>query len=301
MLDLVVKNGLLVIPEAGIIRAVLAINDGEIIGIYDNSNCLNAKKVIDAKGNFVLPGIIQPHAHLGRINELEDYLSETRSAAMGGVTTLIEFHRQNEDYSKYFTERVKLASEKAYVDFSWHFHITSDEQRSKIPTYVKLGISSFKFVMTYKGQESKGKGVSDYNDGLLYESLLTLAGIERTVACIHAENEELITYYTDKQRRKGEDSLFAWSVGHPSYSEAESIHRVLYFSEITKCPLYIVHITTKEGLRHIREHNSKRISMVYAETCPHYLTHNMNASVGRIAKLPQLFKVSSIMMPCGQV
>ncbi len=283
-LDLVVKNGLLVIPGAGISKSALAVNNGKIVGICEDDGQLKAKKVIDAQGNYVLPGVIQPHAHLGKLDQLEDYATETRSASIGGVTTLIEFHRQWEDYSDNFSQRVKLAGAQAYVDFSFHFHIMSDEHLEKIPAYVNLGVSSFKFIMTNRGNESGAKGASEYNDGLLYAALVKLREFPGTVACIHAENSEIIRYNTEKLRKQGRDDLRAWSEARPSCSESESINRALYFSKITQCPLYIVHMTTAEGLQLVREHRRNGLSRVYTETCPQYLTHNMQDNLGRTGK-----------------
>ena len=283
-LDLVVRNGLLVIPGTGICRAALAVKDGKIVGICSEDGPLKARKVIDARGNYVLPGVIQPHAHLGKLPQLEDYATETRSAAIGGVTTLMEFYRDWGDYGQIFPERVKLADSQAYVDYSFHFQIMTDEHLEKIPTYVNLGISSFKFIMTNRGEQSGGKGPSEYNDGLLYATLAKLRDIPGAVACIHAENYEIIKYHAERLRRLGRDDLQAWSESRPPYSESESINRALYFGRITQCPLYIVHMTTKEGLQLVREHRRNGFSRVYAETCPQYLTHDVQDSLGRTGK-----------------
>ncbi len=281
-LDVIIKNGLLVLPETGITQAALAIKDGRIVGICEDQRSFQAKQIIDAQGNYILPGVVQAHAHLGRLADLEDYATESRSAAVGGVTTLIEFHKQSDDYATNFTERVKLAGARSYVDFSFHFHIGTEEQREKIPTYLELGVSSFKFIMTDKGGGEKGE--AGYNDGLLHASLARLQEFAGTTACIHAENKEIIAYYTERLRRQGRDDLRAWSEAHPPCSEAESINRVLYFGAATKCPLYIVHMTTEEGLQLIREHRKKGSSVVYAETCPQYLTHTMDDDIGRTGK-----------------
>ena len=94
-LDLLIKDGFLVIPEAGIHKASLAIKGEKIVGIFENAASLKADQVIQAEGHYVMPGIVQPHAHLGRLEKLEDYASETASAAIGGVTTVLVFHRES--------------------------------------------------------------------------------------------------------------------------------------------------------------------------------------------------------------
>ena len=279
-LDLMIKNGFLVIPEAGVTKATMGIKEGRIVGIFEDVSNFRAREVIDARGKYILPGVIQPHAHLGRVEGLEDYATETCSAAIGGVTTVIDFHKEKGDYDEGFLKVKNMASQRAYIDFSFHFYVMSDVHLENLPRYVEeFGISSFKFQMA-----SKGEGVFGLNDGLMYAAFLKLRELKGTVACIHAENYEMNAYNTEKLQRQGRDDLKAWSEARPSYSEAESIHRALYFSEVTQCPLYIVHMTTQEGLRLIREHRKKGLSTVYVETCPQYLTHHMNDNLGRIGK-----------------
>lgn len=284
-LDLIIKNGFLVIPEARVTKATVGIREGRIVGIFEDPSHLKAKEAIDAGGKYILPGIIQPHAHYGRVEGLEDFATETRSAAIGGVTTVMDFYRGRGDYGEDYLRTKNLASQRAYVDFSFHFQIMSDVQMENLARYVEeFAVSSFKFNMGSKGEEAKEKGVFELNDGLMYATFSKLQELKGTVACIHAENYEWNAYNTERLKRHGRDDLKAWSEARPSLSEAESIHRVLYFSELTQCPLYIVHMTTREGLRLIREHRKKGVSTVYAETCPQYLTHNMNDHLGRIGK-----------------
>ncbi|MFB3886624.1 MAG: dihydroorotase family protein [Thermodesulfobacteriota bacterium] len=284
-LDLMIKDGFLVIPEAGIVKATMGIKEGRVVGIFEEGSNLRAREVIDGRGKYILPGVIQPHAHLGQLEGLEDYATETGSAAVGGTTTVIDFHKGKEDYGEEFLRVKTVAGQKAYVDFSFHLYVMSDVHLEGLPRYVEeLGISSFKFQMGSKGEEPKEKGIPALNDGLIYEAFLRLGELKGTIACIHAENYEINAYHTEKLKRQGRDDLRAWSEARPSCSEAESIQRMLYFSEVTQCPLYIVHMTTREGLRLIREHRKKGLSDVYIETCPQYLTHHMNDNLGRRGK-----------------
>lgn len=283
--DLVVKDGFLVIPEVGVNKATLAIKEGRIVGIYEDPTHLKSKQVFEASGKYVLPGVIQPHAHLGRHEKLEDYAIETSSASIGGVTTIMDYYRGTGDYGEDFLKTKEMASQQVYIDFSSHFQVMSDLQLNNIPRYVEqFGVSSFKFNMGYKGEESKAKGIFELTDGLLYASFSKLGGLKGTVACVHAENSEINVYNIAKLKAQGRDDLKAWSEARPPHSEAESIHRALYFSELTKCPLYVVHTTTREGLRLIGEHRKKDLSTVYVETCPQYLTHRMNDNIGRVGK-----------------
>jgi len=284
-LDLVIKEGFLVMPESGVVKATLAVQGGRIVGIHEHASDLRAREVIDARGRYVLPGVVQPHAHLGRLSEMRDYATETYSAAIGGVTTVIDFHQTQGDYCETFLKTVELISRQSHIDFSFHFQIMADVHLENLSRYVQdLGISSFKFNMGYKGEESKAKGIADLTDGLMMAAFLKLRDLRGTVACVHAENSEIIVYQTERLKRQGRDDFRAWSEARPSHSEAESIHRTLYFSQLTRCPVYFVHLTTEEGLRLVKEHRAKGLSPVYVETCPQYLTHSMEDDLGRIGK-----------------
>ena len=85
--DLVVKNGQVVTP-AGILEVGIAIDDGKIVAIATEPNLPKARKVIDAKGKYVMPGVVDPEAHPGHTESLDlDADTETKAAVAGGVTT----------------------------------------------------------------------------------------------------------------------------------------------------------------------------------------------------------------------
>ena len=65
VVDLVIKNGHLVIPKQGIIDAGIAVEDGKIVAICSEPNLPKSDKIIDAEGKYVLPGVIDPHTHYG--------------------------------------------------------------------------------------------------------------------------------------------------------------------------------------------------------------------------------------------
>ncbi len=283
--DLAIKNGFLVIPEYGILKAALAVSGEKIIGIIENPQHLKAKEEIDAEGLYVLPGLVQPHAHLGQKEDMEDFATETRSASVGGVTTTLVFHRSTGAYGTEFSKIIHKAASLSHTDFSYHLQIMSDEHIENIPRYLQeFGISSFKLNMGYKGEEAQDKGIFELTDGLMYEAFKKIGALKGTIACVHAENSEIIAYNTARMKTLKRDDLIAWSESRPAYAETEAIQRALYFGELTHCPLYIAHMTTGEGLRLIRERRRKVDEPVFIETCPQYLTHHMHSALGRIGK-----------------
>ena len=283
--DLIVEDGFVVMPETGIHKRTLAIKDGKIVGISEDAYGFQAREVIDARGKYVLPGVIQPHAHLGRLEGMRDYATETSSSVIGGVTTVLDYYRVSGDYGKGLSKTIDLIAAQSYIDFSFHFQVMSDLHLGNLSRYVhEFGVSSFKFNMGYKGEESKEKGLAELNDGLMLEGFSKLGGLKGAVACVHAENSEIIAYHTARLKGQGRDDLKAWSEARPAISEAESILRTLYFGEVTGCPVYLVHVTTREGLHLAKAHREKGGSAVYVETCPQYLTHHVENNVGKVAK-----------------
>ena len=110
MYDLIVKNGILVLPEGPVTGSIL-VKDGTIVSITTDTVHEEAARTIDASGCYVFPGAIDPHSHLNDpgYTESEDFLTGTRSAAAGGFTTVLEMPISNPIPSSY--ELLKMKKE----------------------------------------------------------------------------------------------------------------------------------------------------------------------------------------------
>ncbi|WP_283179307.1 hypothetical protein [Gemmobacter sp. 24YEA27] len=82
--DLILKNGTLVIPGTGLVDASVAVTGGRIAALLAPGESATAVRVIDCKGKHVFPGVIDPHTHIGFGAKEADFLTESRSAALGG-------------------------------------------------------------------------------------------------------------------------------------------------------------------------------------------------------------------------
>jgi len=284
-IDKKLVNGMLIIPKEGISQADVLIADGKIVGICSVSENLEASEVIDVKGRHVFPGIVDCHAHYGLGSPDNDFLTESRSAALGGVTTVLTFYQTTRSYLDLFESEKHKGEKQAYVDFSLHFCMMNDQQLREVKEYAeKLGVSSFKFFMNFRGEEGKYMGIEGIDDGFLYEGLESIARQKNAKAVIHAENIEIGWRFRKRLREAGRDGLSVWTASKPSFLEVESIQRICYFAKVANCPIYIAHVTTKESceeLQRLRETSSE----VHAETCTHYLTHTKDSSVGNIGKV----------------
>ena len=289
--DLLIENGVMVIPKVGLLKGCLGIIGEKIVGIYDHPREIFAHEKIDAQGNYILPGLIEPHAHYGYFGSLDQHFNtETASAAIGGITTVIPFYRSYTGQASLYENfsSLKAAAEKnSHIDFSFHFGIITQDQLMNVRKYSKeYGITSFKFYMAYKGEEAKSVNMAqnETDDGFLLEAFSALAKIPKTVACVHAENIEIILRLMKKYKQEGRDGLRIWSECRPNIAEAESVHRAMIFAKATDCPLYIVHLSTREALEEVK-HFKVNYPKVFVETCPQYLTLTKDSPIGNLGKV----------------
>jgi dihydroorotase-like cyclic amidohydrolase len=284
-IDLLLKNGQVVFPYEGILRCDIGVEKGEIVGIYADRNEPEAKRVIDVKEKFVLPGMIDSHTHIGMGSNIEnEYESESRSAAIGGITTLMSYTNCADSYHDHYQNEKKVGEERSIIDFSLHFGLMNEKHLKEIPKYIEeFGVSSFKFFMNFRGEEGKYMGVEGIDDGFMFDCFAALAKYPLSCAVIHAENIEVGWKLRDKLIAAGRDDLMAWNESKPDFIETEAIQRAIFYGEVTNCQIYIAHVTTKDGLEVVRNHKKKN-GRVYCETCPHYLTFNTRSRLGSLGK-----------------
>lgn len=289
--DLLIENGVVVIPKEGLFKGCLGIAGEKIVGIYDSPRGISARVRIDARGNYILPGLVEPHVHYGYKGNVEGHFhTETASAALGGITTVIPFYRDYENPISLYDNIpwIKSVGEKnSSIDFSLHLLLITRNQLMNVERYLnEYGITSFKFYMVYKGEDAKSIGLvgNETDDGFLLEAFSILAELPGTLACVHAENSEIILNLMKKHREEGRDGLPTWSECRPNLTEAESVHRVLTLAKAVECPIYIVHLSTREALEEVRNFKAQYRN-IFVETCPQYLTLTKDAPLGNLGKV----------------
>jgi dihydropyrimidinase len=284
--DTVIVNGTPVIPGQGPTEATIAIKDGRIGALLDPRDSVEADETIDATGLIVLPGLIDPHMHIGFVGQpLTDVASETRSAAIGGVTSILNYVLKADDYEPHYREFVDHVERLAYVDMGIHLGIFTPEQIEEIPRYIDdYGVTSFKFFMSYKGDEGSKRGVGDVDDGLLLDLMTKLSTIPGTIANVHAENIEMIWRAEDRVRAAGTDGLSAHNDARPSVTEASAMVMAAYMARATGCPLYLVHMSSKEAAQEVRRILPEG-GQIFVETTPHYLSLTIHSDCGLLAKV----------------
>jgi dihydropyrimidinase len=284
--DLLISGGL-VVGGDGIRKADVGIKGEQIDAVEPDLPRQEAGRVVDASGKYVMPGVIDVHVHPVYEDNMQD-LSFT--AAHGGTTTLIHFAYAKpgmklvDTVKKYMDE----GSQSSFLDFGIHGALFDpSSQVAEIPKVVALGVASFKMFMTY----AKLKWMTD--DYQLTAAMDRIAGCGG-LAMVHAENGLATDYLEDRSLQKGEDQKEVFLKTRPDFLEAEAIFRALSISAITRCPLYIVHLSTAKGVAPI-ERAKEEGRTVYAETCPQYLTltNETLLQLGPLAKIGPPLRMES--------
>jgi len=261
--DLLIKGGWVVTGKE-IVKCDVALKGEKIVEIKKGLKSKEAKKVIEASHQYVLPGIIDVHVH--PVYE-DDMGGVSYTAAFGGTTTLIHFAYAKpgmklvETIEKYKEDGLKLS----YLDFGLHGTLFDPASQIKeIPKAFELGVSSFKMFMTYA---KLGWMTDDYHLAEAMDLISRCGGM----AMVHAESGLVTDYLEDRSLRRGEDQKRVFLKTRPDILEAEGIFRALSIARVMRCPLYIVHLSTALGAEVLRR-AKKEGQKVYVETCPQYLT-----------------------------
>ena len=269
-MDLLIKNGTIVTAK-GSYKADVAVKDGKIAAIGKDLE-VSATKVVDAKGKLVLPGAIDVHTHLampfGGTVSADSYLSGTRAAACGGVTTVFDYPVQHsgETIMGLINSKKAVLEKEACVDYAFHCCITDlngGEILDEMETAVKEGITSFKCFFVYK----KEKMMVD--DATFVRLLLRAKELGAKIN-LHAENPDLIDMRTEQFLKEGKTSAWYHYLSRPEFVEAEADKRAVHWAKHLEAPLYIVHMADKEGLEECIKAKTEGHE-IYIETCPQYL------------------------------
>lgn len=267
-MSILIENGILV-NSAGTIGADVLTEEGRISLIGHFTGDSGAGRVIDATGMYLLPGGVDPHVHMHLPTAAgyssDDFLTGSRAALLGGTTTIIDFVTPDRGESlPHALEKRMREAENSMADYS--FHVSPVEWRNctaeEISECIRMGITSFKVYMAYK----KTIGLDD--EDLL--KVMTAAGRAGGIVTMHCEEGDKIEVLRDKYFSDNHTSPYYHALSRPSHLEAAAVKKAIGLAAKADCPLYIVHVSSKESLLHIRLARSKG-QTVYGETCPQYL------------------------------
>jgi dihydropyrimidinase len=283
--ETLISGGTLVLPGEAEVVGDLLLRNGQIAERLPPGSGRPTDRVIDARGLHVFPGVIDPHLHIGLGAGLADWGTETASAAVGGVTTVLSFLMAGESYLPLIEKTRSVAEREAHVDFGFHLVPCSQTHLDELSQYVDLGITSFKYFTSFRGDEGAYLGISGTDDGFLFRFLEQVAGYDGVIASIHPENIEVVWVLRERLRQAGRDDLAAWDESRPDSVEAEATFRALYYARQVGSPVYLVHISSRAALDEVRSWRRRFDHHVIAETCPHYLTHTSDMPIRSLGKV----------------
>lgn len=266
-MDLLIKNGTLVFSKE-MIKADIAVKGGVISSIGTDIDTRDALCVVNGEGCLVLPGAIDAHTHLampfaGTVSA-DDYYTGTKAAACGGTTTVFDFAGQEkgETFPDCFRRRNDICRRDVCVDYAFHLGVTdiSGDILDSIKECISLGVSSFKAYMTYD---------FSLDDGELAELLEKSKEFGGLVA-VHAENKAIIARNISRFLAEGNTDAWHHYLSRPEFVEAEAVSRAILIAKSQNAPLYIVHLSSKEGMELVTQARDCGMPL-FAETCPQYL------------------------------
>lgn len=266
--DLQIKNGQ-VITDAGLQRVDLFIKDKKIARIGTAAPDDTAAREIDAQGQYVLPGFIDPHVHLNDpgLTNSEDFYTGTCAAAAGGITTVLEHPLTFPlpDNLKVFKEKKAIGESKAVINFGL-FGACSEENQTEMKKMIEDGAAAFKTFLTYSPE------IPSLNDGQILDRMKFLADYPQVLA-IHCENNDIVEHCTSRMQAEGRVLPQDYPDGRPEIAEVEAVARMCLLAKETGCKVNIAHCTLKDAVDIVHE-TKKQGANVTVETCPHYLVLN---------------------------
>ena len=299
-----IKNGSVVTPN-GIVCGGIGVQDGKIVYVGSDHSLPQSKRIINAQGKFVIPGLLDPHVHLAGGKDwptVEEGLRaqfsrETEGALHGGVTTLGHFLRPplGTSVTSLLDVASSIGEELSYIDFIFHAYIIDVIRIAEQAELFQRGVTSFKhFFNAYTVAERRGL-VAPFSEEMLFLSFESIARLgSPAIAMCHCEDSGIAAILMERLQKAGRNDLRAWTESRPNFVEHIRIAHAVNIAKATGCPLYVVHVSTAEGSEIINDSRRKGY-LVWGETCPHYLTHtaDMESEIGCWGKVNPSLKYAA--------
>lgn len=236
--------------------------EGDRIFEIASNIALKCHREIDLKGNWLFPGLIDPQVHFREPGgeHKETIESGSRSAARGGFTAVVTMPNTNPttDSPEVIGQVLKAATECGLVRILPTAAVTYGLKGDKLTDFAKLKRAGA-LAMT-----DDGRGIQ--KDDLMYKAL-ELARLNRMVVLDHSEDESLSRAGAIHEGRVSKRYGIAGIL--PS-SESEHVRRGCEYSLKTGGRYHVLHVSTKESLKWIREYKNKG-APVTVEVSPHHL------------------------------
>ncbi|MBU8877382.1 allantoinase AllB [Bacillus sp. FJAT-29790] len=269
--DLIIKGGKVVFSDE--VRNVdIAIKDGKISAIAETISNV-AKQIVNAEGQYVMPGMIDTHVHIcepGR-TEWEGFVTGTKALAAGGTTSYVDMPLNALPATvdrESLRSKLEAAKGKNYVDYAFYGGLVP-RNLDNLEELSEEGVVAYKCFMSTCGTDIPNdfKNVDDYT---LYAGMEKLAKLGHILS-IHAENAIITDRLGEEMVKLGKLTATDYVASRPVFTEVDAVKRALYIARETGCKLHFVHISTAEAVDVIIKARNEGQD-VTLESCPHYFT-----------------------------
>jgi dihydroorotase len=237
-----------------LLAADLYLQDEKVALLAQTGQRLDAKRVIDVSGKWVLPGIIDLHAHTRDpgYTHKEDFLSVSQAAAAGGVTTWIDMPNVEPPTTtvELFQEKKERAAKRSLTDFG---HFASGVNLEEIPKLAAAGVTGYK-IFQVSGAYPHDPRLALNDEGKL---LRNFQAISRTgLPCVvHPFNQSLFDHFSEEAFAQGKPR------NHVTFAEVytkevvweSAIASLLTLQRESGVRLHVVHTHSARSLRMLRQ------------------------------------------------
>jgi dihydropyrimidinase len=240
-------------------KADVITQNGKITAVSENLTAPAGATVVDAGGQYVMPGGIDPHTHMQLpfmgTTTMDDFYTGTAAGLAGGNTSIIDFVIPNPQQSimeAYQTWRGW--AEKSAGDYGFHVAITWWDETVKrdMGTLVQQeGVNSFKHFMAYKNAIKRCMELG-------------------AMPTVHAENGELVFLLQKTVAEMGIKGPEGHPLSRPPMVEAEAANRAIAIADVLNVPIYVVHVSCIEAAEAIARARA-RGQRVYGEVLAGHL------------------------------
>ena len=276
--------GDVVLPDRVIERGYVAVRDGEVAAVGDGP-APGAATVEDFTGGSILPGAIDGQVHSRSQAEQEDFLWSTRSAAAGGVTTIVDMPYDDGELictAERLKTKAEAAASQARVDFALYGTVHPDDGPRHIAAMVEAGAAAFKF-STFGTHPERFPRIPPQT---MHDCFAEIARFD-LMAGVHNENEEVIQDALATTRASGRTDYLAHGLSRPAISELLAMAEVYELGVATGCAAHVVHCSLGRGYEMARSYRDQGYRAT-AEACIHYLTLSEEDDVSRLGGIGKI-------------
>ncbi|MEZ0221509.1 MAG: dihydroorotase family protein [Tardiphaga sp.] len=256
----------------------VAVRDGRV-GAVGEGTPPAARERQNFKSGMILPGAIDAQVHSLSQRNQEDFIWSTRSAAAGGVTTIVDMPYDEGDLvcSAAAVERkIAHASKQARVDFALYGTIDPEEGPARIAEQAKAGVAAFKF-STFGTDPKRFPRIPA---PLLADCFAAIAPTG-LAAGVHNEDDEFIRDAVAKVKAKGITDWRAHAMSRPPLAEILAMLQIYETGAETGCPAHVVHCSVARGYDIAAWYRSEGHHAT-VECCIHYLVLDEENDVSRL-------------------